>query len=229
MKVERKPKVMLLTRRLRLRKVHAKYRWRNRRVRLQKTTNNLMVRALQNFTIHFALNILHFFSVWSSEGEKDRREFYSDEFVPLLRGYSAKFRDGDLISLAEHFLVEVDPQFPPYVVNFTLSTRRSMERRFRIAKARDWNPVTTLIGLLALEGLIQILELAKTETKILKASVLNCVNGNQIWESNAMGIFPSEIAARLAIETYCEVQSRDWIDQLVHKLSIYIPGMIIIY
>jgi hypothetical protein len=186
-----------------------------------------MVRAVQNFAIHFALNILHFFSVWSSEGEKDRREFYSDEFVPLLRGYSAKFCDGDLINLAKHFLVEADPQFPPYVVNFTLSTRRNMERRFRFAKARDWNPLTVLIGLLALEGLMQIFELAKTETKILKASVLNCVNENQIWIGNAMAIFPSDIAARLAIETYCGVQRRDWIDQLVHRLSIYIPGMII--
>ena len=187
-----------------------------------------MVRALQILQLILPLNILHFFSAWSSEGEKDHREFYSEEFVPMLRGYSAKFSDSDLLFLPHHFL-EADPHFPFYVVDFTLSTRRSMERRFRFYKARDWNPVTTLIGLLALEGLIQIFELAKTKTKILKASILNCVNENQIWACNGMGIFPSEIAARLAIETYCGVHSRDWIEQLVQCLSIYIPGLISIY
>lgn len=142
-----------------------------------------------------------------------------------LHNYAAgTFDDEDLISLSTVFLDEAIPDFPDYVVEYTFKTRPDLTPRYRIGKARLWNPFTTLIGLLAWEAMIIILSLPE-EHRSDKELLLRKMHACQYW-NNKMGVFPVDHATKLAIDTYSgRLPGSWWLRQLTHQVSGYIKCM----
>ena len=155
------------------------------------------------------------------------------KFVNLIHKWK-RFQDQDLVNLPDHFLFGARPRFPDYVVAFVEGARENLPDLFKtqwIAKRRFsrynqsalWNPISTLIGLVALEGLIQIFLVPvehRTSVPLLASLLERC----PYWK-NGMGVNVVQPAARLAIESFTGVLPAHWIEQIVHQLRIYIPGI----
>ena len=142
-----------------------------------------------------------------------------------LHNYAAgTFGDADLINLSTVFLDEAIPDFPDYVVEYAFKTRSNLTRRYRIGKARFWNPFTTLSGLRAWEAMIVTLSLPEEQQNDFNL-LLRKMHSCQYWV-NEMGVLPVEHATKLAIDTYSgRLPGSWWLRQLTHQVSGFMKCM----
>ena len=157
--------------------------------------------------------------------------FFDEEFARIFRQYT--FRDSDhdedLRSLPQFFLSGARPDFPDYVNEFVQQSRiffrRLGLRRYLIRESCLWNPVSTLIAILALEGIIQISRMP-TEHRLNVGLLEGFLHQYPYWR-NDMNISAYQPAARLAIDTFRGGQMSWWLKQVVHQLRIFIPGTLL--
>ena len=155
-------------------------------------------------------------------------QYASPEFRSALHKFATEtFSDVDLINLPRIFLDGANPDFPKYVVDFSHNIRANLDRRFRLRlkMANMWNPVTTLIGILALEAIMQIQRLPE-QLQSNYPLLLKFMHQCPYW-SNGLGVEPVEPATRLAIDYHLGgLPNSNWLDQLVYQLSNYMQCML---
>ena len=150
------------------------------------------------------------------------RSFFTAEFVRNLRKYAVEgFSNEDFLNLPVHFRLNCDlrPNFPRYIVEYAKSVRSKLKRVYRFYNFLSWNPVTTLVGLLALEGMMQLCRFPEEEIRNY-ALLLRVMLACPYWV-NDMDVDPTEISTLLAIDTFSGAHNSVWIDQLVLQLSDY--------
>ena len=132
--------------------------------------------------------------------------FFSAEFVTMFRRYtlSDQNRDEDFLSLPQFFLSDATPDFPDYVYEFVHQSRDSFRsralRKYLIRESCLWNPVSTLIAILALEGMIQISRMPMNQ-RLNYELLVQFLDQYPYW-LNRMGVPANQPAARLAIDTF---------------------------
>jgi hypothetical protein len=155
-------------------------------------------------------------------------QYASPEFRIALHKFAIEiFGDQDLINLPRIFLDGAYPDFPEYVVSFSNNIRAKLDRRFRLRlkMVNLWNPVTTLIGILALEAIMQIQRLPE-QLQSDYPLLLKFMHLCPYWK-NGLGVEPVVPATRLAIDTHLgNLPNSNWVDQLVHQLSKYMQCML---